>query len=161
MFTWSCFRTVLAALHLSIGICIASSGANAQTTETLSFIERGNRADGSPAYTNIDLEPPGASPGDMMIFQSEVVESTTKKLVGHDSGWCVRTWKSKELSECTFTLTLADGQISVQGPANRHGETVLAVTGGTGKYSGARGELQLKTRVGVGIDNHLTFNLRY
>ena len=138
-----------------------SSGAIAQTTETLSFIERGNRADGSPTYTNIDVEPPGASPGDMMIFQSDIVDSVTKKPVGQNSGWCVRTWKSKELSECTFTLTLADGQISVQGPADRHGETVLAVTGGTGKYAGARGELQLKSRVGVGIDNHLTFTLRY
>ena len=32
-----------------------SAGANAQTTETLSFIERANRADGSVGYTNIDL----------------------------------------------------------------------------------------------------------
>jgi allene oxide cyclase len=138
-----------------------SAGINAQTTETLSFIERGNRADGSPAYTNIDVAPPGASPGDMIIFQSDIVDSTTKKLVGHDSGWCVRTWTTKELSECNFTLTLADGQISVQGPSDRHGETVLAITGGTGKYSGARGELKMKTRVGVGFDNHLTLVLRY
>ena len=149
--------TLLAVTYSLFG----SVSARAETTETLSFIERGNRADGSPAYTNIDVGPPGASPGDMMVFQSEVIDSTTKEPVGHDSGWCVRTWKSKELSECTFTLTLPDGQISVQGPADRHGETLLAVTGGTGKYSGARGELKLKTRVGVGIDNHLTFNLRY
>jgi hypothetical protein len=157
----TCFRTVLAPLPLSIGICLASASANAQTTETLSFIEKGSRADGSPAYTNIDMDPPGASPGDIQVFQSDIVDSTTKKLVGHDSGWCVRTWTSKELSECTFTLTLADGQISVQGPSDRHGETVLAVTGGTGKYSGARGELKLNSRVGVGFDNHLTYILRY
>ena len=160
MFTCSCFRTVLAALPLSIGICLASAGANAQTTETLSFIERGNRADGRPAYTNIDVAPRGASPGDMMVFQGDIVDSTTKKLVGHDSGWCVRTWTSKELSECTFTLTLADGQISVQGPSDRHGETVLAVTGGTGKYSGARGELKLNMRVDPGFDNNLTYVIR-
>ena len=161
MFASKCFRTIFAPLSLATGICFAAADAIAQTTETLSFIEKGNHADGSPTYTNIDVEPPGASPGDMMIFQSDIVDSATKKPVGYNSGWCVRTWKSKELSECTFTLTLADGQISAQGPADRHGETVLAVTGGTGKYSGARGELQLKSRVGVGIDNHLTFTLRY
>jgi allene oxide cyclase len=161
MFTCSCFRNVLAALPLSIGICLASAGANAETTETLSFIERVYRADGSPAYTNIDLDKPGTSQGDMMVFQSDVVDSTTKKLVGHDSGWCVRTWTSKQLSECTFTLTLADGEISVQGPSDRHGETVLAVTGGTGKYSGARGELKLNMHVDPGFDNYLTYILRY
>jgi allene oxide cyclase len=155
------------ALHLAMTLFVftysfvGSDPAPAQAAETLSFVEKGNRADGSPAYTNIDVDPPGASPGDMMVFQSDIVDSVTKKLVGHDSGWCVRTWKSKELSECAFTLTFADGQISVQGPADRHGETVLVVTGGTGKYSGARGELNLKTLVGVGIDNHLTFTLRY
>ena len=138
-----------------------SAGANAQTSETLSFIERGSRADGSPSYTNIDLDKPGASPGDMMVFQSDIVDSTTKKLVGNNSGWCVRTWTTKELSECTFTLTLADGEISVQGPSDRHGETVLAVIGGTGKYSGARGELKLNMRVDPGFDNHLTFILQY
>lgn len=161
MFTCSCFRPVLAVLSLTIGICFAGAVASAQATETLSFIERGSRADGSPSWTNIDLDKPGASPGDMMVFQSDIVDSTTKKLVGHNSGWCVRTWTSKELSECTFTLTLADGEISVQGPGARHGETVLAVTGGTGKYSGARGELKLNMRVGEGFDNFLTFMLRY
>ena len=161
MFFCNYCRNVLAALPISIGICLASVGANAQTTETLSFIEGGSRADGSPAYTNIDVAPPGASPGDMMIFQADILDSTTRKLVGGDSGWCVRTWTSKELSECTFTLTLADGEISVQGPSERHGETVLAVTGGTGKYSGARGELKLNTRVGVGFDNSLIYILRY
>lgn len=157
----NCFRNTFAALAVWIGFCLASAGANAQSTETLSFIEKGVRTDGSPAYTNVDVAPPGASPGDMMVFQSDILDSTTRTLVGHDSGWCVRTWTSKELSECTFTLTLADGQISVQGPADRHGATVLAVTGGSGKYSGARGQLKLNTRVGVGIDNHLTFILRY
>ena len=135
MFIRNCCRNVLAALPISMGICLASAAANAQTTETLSFIERGIRADGSPAYTNIDVDPSGASPGDMQVFQS--------------------------LSECTFTLALADGEISVQGPSDRHGETVLAVTGGTGKYSGARGELELNTRVGVGFDNYLIYSLPY
>ena len=161
MFTCSCFRNVLAALPLSIGICLASAGANAQTTETLSFIESASHADGSPAYTNIDVEPPGGSPGDMIVFQSDILDSATRELVGHDSGWCVRTWTSKELSECTFTLTFSDGEISVQGPSDRHGETVLSVTGGTGKYSGARGELKWDKRALVGNDNDLTFTLRY
>jgi hypothetical protein len=161
MFIRGFFSNVFATLPLSIGICLASAGANAQTTETLSFIEKGNFADGSPSYTNIDLDRPGGSPGDMVVSQSDVLDSATKKPVGHTSGWCVRTWTFKELYECTFTLTLADGQISVQGPAKRHGETVLAVTGGTGKYSNASGELKLNMRVGEGFDNHLVYALRY
>ena len=67
----------------------------------------------------------------------------------------------KELSEHTFTLTLADRQISVQGSSNRHSATVLPVTGGTGKYSDARGKLKLNTQLDVGYDNYLMFILRY
>jgi len=155
----SFFLVSVTFMGMTIRFC--SAGAKAETTETLSFIELGYRADGSPAYTNIDVDPPGPSPGDMQVFQGDIVDTTTRKLVGHDSGWCVRTWTSKQLSECSFTLTIADGQISVQGPSDRHGETVLAVTGGTGKYSGARGELKLNSRVGVGFDNYLTYILRY
>ena len=97
--------------------------ARAEIAETLSFMERGTRADGSPAYTNIDVDPPGASPGDMMVFQSEVIDSATKEAVGHDSGWCVRTWTSREASECLY-LTLR-GQIPCRYRADRLESVIL------------------------------------
>ena len=73
MFIRNCYRNVLAALPISMGIY-------AQTTETLSFIERGIRADGSPAYTNIDVAPSGASPGDMQVFKPKSLTAPLKSL---------------------------------------------------------------------------------
>jgi hypothetical protein len=43
-------------------------------------------------------------------------------------------------------LVLKAGQITVEGPLMDSGDSLLAVTGGTGKYAGARGSLKLHPR---------------
>ena len=43
--------------------------------------------------------------------------------------------------ECSWTTFLSKGQITVQGPFLDAGDSVLAITGGTGKYRNARGEM--------------------
>lgn len=51
--------------------------------------------------------------------------------------------------ECHWTLTLAKGQIMVDGPvadSEIAPDTTLAVTGGTGGYRGARGEILIHAR---------------
>ena len=48
--------------------------------------------------------------------------------------------------ECFWTLMLDDGQITVEGPYLDGGDSVLAVTGGTGAYAGVRGEMTLHAR---------------
>ena len=58
----------------------------------------------------------------------------------HDNGWCIRTAVGKAW-ECFWTPTLDDGQITVKGPFLDGSDSVLAVTGGTGAYSGVRGEM--------------------
>jgi ketosteroid isomerase-like protein len=54
--------------------------------------------------------------------------------------------------ECIWTMTLADGQITVEGPYYDAGDSVAAVTGGTGKYNGitGRGPWKCKTVGGNG-----------
>jgi allene oxide cyclase len=54
--------------------------------------------------------------------------------------------------ECFWTLSLADGQITVQGPFLDGGDSVLAVTGGTGAYAGVRGDMKLHARKGTEYD---------
>ncbi len=48
--------------------------------------------------------------------------------------------------ECFWILFLADGQITIEGPFCDSGDSTLAITGGTGKYAGARGEMKLHAR---------------
>ena len=45
--------------------------------------------------------------------------------------------------ECTWTLTLDKGQLTVEGPFHDTGDSVLAITGGTGEFAEARGEMVL------------------
>jgi hypothetical protein len=46
--------------------------------------------------------------------------------------------------DCTWTNHLAGGSIMVSGPFRDYSETELAITGGTGKYSKARGSLKVR-----------------
>ena len=83
--------------------------------------------------------------GDILTFANPIFDAANKKQIGSDNGFCIRTVVGKAY-ECIWTLKLADGQITSEGPFHDTGDTTLAVTGGTGKYSGAKGEMLLHAR---------------
>jgi hypothetical protein len=85
------------------------------------------------------------SRGDLLVFQNPIYDSQNAKQIGNDNGYCVRTVPGKSY-ECTWTLSLSDGTIVAAGTYNDGVDSVLAITGGTGKYSGARGHLKLHAR---------------
>ncbi|HSE75987.1 MAG TPA: allene oxide cyclase family protein, partial [Dongiaceae bacterium] len=85
-------------------------------------------------------------------------DEANAKQLGSDNGWCIRTVPGKAW-ECFWTLSLADGQITVEGPFLDAGDSVLAVTGGTGKYAGARGEMKLHARDAKGSEYDFVYNL--
>lgn len=94
----------------------------------------------------VDLGEKGDSVGDTLVFSNDVYDSNDADVVGSDQGSCVRT-KPGKAWECTWTTTLSDGSITVQGPFYDDGsDSSLAITGGTGDYSGATGEMRLRTR---------------
>ncbi len=83
--------------------------------------------------------------GDILTFANEVFDADDKNMIGIDNGVCFRTsvpdvgtaW------ECFWTLALEQGQLTVQGPFYGAGNALLAITGGTGEYAGAGGEMLL------------------
>jgi allene oxide cyclase len=83
--------------------------------------------------------------GDQLVFANKVYDAANKVEVGSDQGYCVRTVAGKSW-ECFWTLLLKGGQITVEGPFMDSGDSLLVVTGGTGKYAGARGSLKLHPR---------------
>jgi allene oxide cyclase len=83
--------------------------------------------------------------GDLLVFANKVYDAANKVEVGSDQGYCVRTVAGKSW-ECFWTLVLKAGQVTVEGPFMDSGDSLLAVTGGTGKYAGARGTLKLHPR---------------
>jgi hypothetical protein len=94
----------------------------------------------STQRVTLDIGPKGDSPGDMGVKAGTLYENG--KRAGHYQGFCV--WMPSQSSICTFTLSLAGGQILIQsgyGAGLNDGPTVHEpVIGGSGVYSGARGE---------------------
>ena len=92
-----------------------------------------------------DHPPMGDSAGDVLTFANQLYDKANTKQVGTDQGYCLRVDVGKSF-ECTWTAFLADGQITVAGPFFDAKESTLAITGGTGAYKDARGEMDLGFR---------------
>src|SRR6058998_1876742 len=96
--------------------------------------------------------------GNVLTFANDVFDSADKTKVGSDQGYCIRIVVGKTW-ECNWTTFLADGQITVEGPFSDTGNTVLAITGGTGKYRNARGSMELKYHNTAGTEFDFVFDL--
>ena len=94
-----------------------------------------------------DTGTPGDSAGDVLTFANEVFDSEDTHKVGADQGYCIRTVAGASY-ECNFTTLLARGQLVVEGPFYDAKDSVLAITGGTGRYRNARGTMELHAREG-------------
>jgi Allene oxide cyclase len=93
--------------------------------------------------TAVDNAPVGEdSIGDTLAFGNELFDKTNTMKVGTDQGSCVRTVPGVAF-ECSWTNSLKGGQIVVQGPFLDAGDSVLAITGGTGKYRDVTGTMDL------------------
>jgi hypothetical protein len=96
--------------------------------------------------------------GNVLTFANDVFDSADAKKVGTDQGYCVRIVVGKTW-ECNWTTFLAGGQITVEGPFSDTGNTLVAVTGGTGKYRNARGWMELKYHNKEGTKFDFVFHL--
>ena len=142
--------------HLLSCLAIAAAGivafaANA-SADQLIVVERA----ASDMVT--DLGAKGDSVGDVLTFSNDIYDATNKTLVGHDNGWCVRT-VAGQAWECFWTTLLEKGQITVEGPYYDTKDSVLAITGGTGAYASARGEMKLHARDDKGTEYDFAFSL--
>ena len=97
--------------------------------------------------------------GDILTFANPVFDAANKKQVGTDNGFCIRTVAGRAYA-CSWTTSLTGGQLTVEGPFHDSGDTTLAVTGGTGKYAGAKGEMLLHARDAKGSEYDFKFTLK-
>jgi allene oxide cyclase len=86
--------------------------------------------------------------GNILTFNNPVFNVANKTQVGHDEGFCTRLQVKLGIWECLWTTFLKGGQITVQGPFYDTRSSVLSITGGTGAYEGARGQMKLVSRNG-------------
>ncbi len=86
------------------------------------------------------------SVGDVLAFANPVYDSANEEKVGSDNGQCIRTAVGKAW-ECIWTVTLDEGQMTVEGPFYDGGKpSELAITGGTDEFKDASGQMKLRAR---------------
>jgi allene oxide cyclase len=106
--------------------------------------------------TNVDNPPSGDSQGDIIVFTQRLYrDSSQQDKIGSDQAYCVRTIAGKA-RVCTAIFYLRGGTITITGPESTEVHS-LAITGGTGTWRGARGEIVLRPN-GPVID-HMTFHV--
>ncbi len=142
-----------AAIVLSAALCSAGLAGGAAADETITLVER------AASDTVTDLGAKGDSAGDILTFANEIYDKANAKKAGSDNGWCARPVVGKAW-ECIWTTTLAEGQITVEGPFYDTADSELAITGGTGEYAEASGSLALHARNDKGTEYDFVFKLK-
>jgi|SRR5215831_7139380 len=144
-----------ASRHTEPAIALAASGSNAPKGTTIKLLE-----DEPPSTTVHIGHHVGLAAGDEAVF-TRTLRTMQKKPVGQLNVVCVTTKGGLNfISICTGVYSLAGGTLvgttidrgPIQGPNTLH----IAVTGGTGRYEGARGSV---VSVGSGTFAHDTIHL--
>ncbi|MEP7089158.1 MAG: allene oxide cyclase family protein [Nocardioidaceae bacterium] len=141
---------VIAASALT-GQAVASSPGH-QRGGTFTVVER------ALTDTTADTGPAGDSLGDVLAFANPIFDRRNSHQLGTDNGSCIRTAVGVSY-ECSWTTSLRGGSIVVSGPFLDAGDSTLAVTGGTGAYRGASGQMRLHPRDAAGSSYDFTFSL--
>lgn len=136
------FSTLLLAFTLAPSLASAQPEVeHKKAAIVLHLIERG---EGDLAF--VDLGAPGPSIGDRLTFSSVILDTNGNR-IGRDAAECVivridptEAPGRQQTVQCSISVQLPDGQITTQGMAQGT-ENYFAITGGTGAYRQARGEV--------------------
>jgi hypothetical protein len=122
--------TLVAAVSATAGL---ANGSAPRTTTIVYHLKY------SP-LTVIHLSPSGGySRGDQIVSWDDLYKGS--KQVGSDANACVLTNLTPLQAECTITFVFSYGTITAQYMDTPPPHKIAAVTGGTGRYLGARGQV--------------------
>ncbi|KAK2978802.1 hypothetical protein RJ640_002241, partial [Escallonia rubra] len=115
--------------------------------QELHVYEFNDRDRGSPAYLRLSQKSVN-SIGDLVPFSNKIYRGDLQKRLGINAGLCVFIQNIPNLNcdryEAMYSFYFGDyGHISVQGPYLTSRDTYLAVTGGSGVFEGAYGQVKL------------------
>jgi hypothetical protein len=89
----------------------------------------------------LDLGEEGDSLGDVFVASSKYLKDA-----GHDSVVCTVTSLERGEAQCVATAWFPKGQITAQALVSFEAELpAFSITGGSGKYTGAEGEVHIRT----------------
>jgi allene oxide cyclase len=140
------------AIHVVVASALLVIAGPVSAREVLHLVEHAD----TDAVTDTGAKDDSA--GDLLTFANPIFDTANTTKLGSDQGFCVRTVVGVAW-ECWWTLSLSGGQITVEGPFLDKGDSVLAITGGTGKYAGARGQMKLHSRNEKGTEYDFTYEV--
>jgi allene oxide cyclase len=131
------FGTVVAALVLGVAAVSIARTAKVTEPERVVVIEH--------ADTDVvtDTGQAGDTAGDLLTFANPVYDAANEEQVGRDQGDCVRIDPADGKWECRWITWVGGGALTVEGPFYDTKDSVMAITGGTGRYNNARGSMTL------------------
>jgi allene oxide cyclase len=143
-------RTITAAGALAVTALLAggASAANAASSAERSSSKTVHVIEHAVTDTVVHSGGRGDKTGNTLTFHNKVYDARDNRQVGTDQGFCIRISPAAGSWECFWTTFLARGQLTVEGPFYDTKNSVLAITGGTGAYHDARGEMNLRSRNG-------------
>ena len=131
---------------ITVSYARARSAAAIRSPVTIHVIEHPN------TDAVIDTGVPGDTTGDLLTFHNPVFNATNSTRAGRDQGDCIRISPRLGTWECRWlTQIQGQGSIMVEGAFNDSRDTTLAVTGGTGNFQNARGQMALHYRTKAGV----------
>ncbi|GAA1925764.1 hypothetical protein GCM10009837_58900 [Streptomyces durmitorensis] len=132
--------TVAASGLLALGISSVLTVPAQATSEKVIDLNVGNNG-----VVHTDVGAPGLSVGDEFVYADKL--SRGGKQIGEDGSSCQVTelHGSDTTTSCVLSVRLPEGQLTAQSLWVKGSDTVrMAITGGTGAYRGATGELAAK-----------------
>lgn len=141
-----------------IGLTAASADSATAGSDSAGHVQQFTVVEHAITDTVVDIGKPGDSLGDLLAFGNPIFNASNTTQIGSDQGSCVRT-KVGQAWECSWTTTLNGGSLVVEGPYFDHADSVLAITGGTGVWRTARGQMKLHARNAAGSSYDFSFSV--
>ncbi len=147
--TWVAAALVAATALVASWVSVSAAGPNVLR---IAVIEH------ATTDTVVDLTTNGDSTGDLLTFHNEIFDVDNETVIGTDQGECVRievgvSW------ECRWITSLEVGSLTIEGPFFDAAPSVMAITGGTGQFRGARGSMRLVARDDLGTEYDFVFRV--
>lgn len=146
---------VIAVVALAVGIALPAAGStgNAAQDQTIRVTAV------TTEQKVLDLGGPGFALGNEIVFSQKLLQGANQ--VGHDGSVCTEVSVARQEAQCIATYSFPGGQITAQALVI-FGSTAPydgSITGGTGKYEGAKGELHVQNISPT--EGILTFHLEH
>jgi hypothetical protein len=146
----------IAVAALVAGVAIPAAGSSGQAGQDRTFRVTATVTE----ISQIDLGAPGPSLGDEIVFSGPLLRGGNQ--VGHQGAVCTTVGLQRHEAQCIATYSFGGGQITAQalvilGSAAPYD---VAITGGTGNYEGAEGEIHVRPATPTNPNGILTFHLQ-